>query len=104
MGVPRIHLLIIDLIPPGLRDPQGIHKVIWDELIDNDFALPEDKPLTVVAVQADKFPESFVEPVAVGDELPDMPLFLTPDSYISVPFDAAYCSAWKVFLLPGASG
>src|SRR5262245_31131483 len=33
-----IHLLIVDLFPPGSRDPQGIHKAIWDEFIDNDFA------------------------------------------------------------------
>ncbi|MHB1421708.1 MAG: DUF4058 family protein [Gemmataceae bacterium] len=95
-----IHLLIMDLFPPGPRDPQGIHKAIWDELIDNDFALPEDKPLTVAAYSADKFPESFVEPIAVGDALPDMPLFLTPDTYIPVPLEATYCSAWKVFPSP----
>ncbi len=41
-----VHLLIVDLLPPGPRDPQGIHKPIWDEFIDNDFSLPSDKPLT----------------------------------------------------------
>lgn len=92
-----IHLLIVDLFPPGPRDPQGIHKAIWDELIDNDFALPEDKPLTVAAYSADQFPEAFIEPVAVGDRLPDMPLFLTPDVYVPTPLEATYCSAWEVF-------
>lgn len=92
-----IHLLIVDLFPPGPRDPQGIHRAIWDELIDNDFVLPEDKPLTVVAYNADKIPEAFVEPVAVGDSLPEMPLFLTPDVYVPLALDATYLSAWKVF-------
>ena len=92
-----IHLLIVDLFPPGPRDPQGIHKAIWDDLIDNDFALPEDKPLTVVAYSADKFPESFVEPFAVGEILPEMPLFLTPDVYVPISLDATYLSAWKFF-------
>src|SRR5271169_5899684 len=41
-----IHLLIVDLFAPGPRDAQGIHKIIWDEFIDNNFALPADKPLT----------------------------------------------------------
>ena len=27
-----VHLLIVDLFPPSLRDPQGIHKAIWDEI------------------------------------------------------------------------
>ena len=34
-----IHLVVVDLFPPGPRDPQGIHKAIWDEFIDNDFHL-----------------------------------------------------------------
>src|SRR5262249_36975970 len=40
-----IHLLVVDLFPPSERDPQGIHKAIWDEIEDTPFALPPDKPL-----------------------------------------------------------
>ena len=32
--------------------------------------------------------------VTVGDALPDMPLFLTPDVYVPVPLEATYQSAW----------
>ncbi len=92
-----IHLLMVDLFPPGPRDPQGIHKAIWDELVENDFRLPDDKPLTLVAYSADQFPEAFIEPVAVGDPLPDMPVFLTPDVYIPTPLDATYRAAWDAF-------
>jgi hypothetical protein len=91
----RIHLLIVDLFPPGPRDPQGIHKAIWDEFIDSDFALPPDKPLTLAAYIAGEWPEGFVEPTAVGLRLPDMPLFLTPDVYVPVPLEATYQSAWE---------
>jgi hypothetical protein len=45
----KIHLLIVDLFPPSRRDPQGIHKVIWDRIHDEPFELPPDKPLTVAA-------------------------------------------------------
>ncbi len=38
-----IHVLIIDLFPPTPRDPFGIHKVIWDEIEEEDFTLPEGK-------------------------------------------------------------
>ena len=89
-----IHLIILDLFPPGSRDPQGIHKVIWDEFIDNNFTLPDDKPLTLASYRADSWPEAFIEPVAVGDELPEMPLFLVPDKYIQTPLQPAYDSAW----------
>lgn len=90
-----IHLLIVDLFPPGPRDPEGIHKAIWDELLDNDFALPHDKRLTLAAYAACAYPEAFVEPVAVGGVLPDMPLFLTPEVYVPTPLEATYQAAWQ---------
>jgi hypothetical protein len=40
---------------------------------------------------------AYVEPVAVGDALPDMPLFLTPDRYVPCPLEAAYQATWAVF-------
>ena len=44
-----IHLLVIDLFPPSKRDPQGIHKAIWDDLVEEDFQLPADERLTIAA-------------------------------------------------------
>src|SRR5262249_5284976 len=44
-----VHLLVIDLFPPSKRDPQGIHKAIWDEFVEEDFELPPDRPLTLAA-------------------------------------------------------
>ncbi len=82
-----IHLLFIDLFPPGPRDPQGLHKVLWDEFMDNDFELPAARRLTLAAYIGGPFPEAFVQPVAVGQALPEMPLFLTPDVYIPVPLE-----------------
>src|SRR6185312_6033995 len=61
-----VHLLIVDLFPPGRRDPQGIHKVIWDRLHDEPFTLPPDKPLTVAAYVAGTELVAYVEPVGVG--------------------------------------
>lgn len=89
-----IHLLIVDLFPPGPRDPQGIHRAVWGEDCGVDYALPADKSLTCVAYVGGPGAEAFIEPVAVGDALPDMPLFLTPEVYISVPLESTYHSAW----------
>jgi hypothetical protein len=90
-----IHLLVVDLFPPGPRDPQGIHKAIWDELIDNDFALPPGKPLTLAAYIGGPCPEAFIEPTAIGAALPEMPLFVTPEVYVPVPLAATYESGWE---------
>lgn len=91
----RVHLLVIDLFAPGPRDPRGIHKLVWDEFIDNDFALPAEQPLSLAAYLAGDWPEAFIEPVAVAASLPDMPLFLTPEIYVPVPLEATYESAWE---------
>lgn len=93
-----IHVLVVDLFPPSDRDPQGIHKVIWDELGEMPFELPPDKPLTVAAYQATPAKIAYVEPVAVGDNLPSLPIFLTEEAdYIPAPLEATYRASWAVF-------
>jgi hypothetical protein len=89
-----IHLLIVDLFPPSDRDPQGIHKAIWDELTDEPFSLPAGKSLTLVAYQAAGDITAYIEPISVGDALPDMPLFLAPGEHILVPLEATYDATW----------
>jgi hypothetical protein len=99
-----VHLLIVDLFPPGRRDPQGIHKVIWDRIQDEPFTLPPDKPLTLAAYAAGKVIVAYVEQVGVGDPLPDMPIFLTPDHYVYCPLEATYQLTWDQYpaVLKGA--
>jgi hypothetical protein len=92
-----IHLLIVDLFPPNRRNPQGIHKVIWDRLRDEAFELPPDKPLTLTAYAAGPEIVAYVEPVAVGDVMPDRPIFLTADYYVNCPLEATYEATWSVF-------
>jgi hypothetical protein len=90
-----IHLLVIDLLPPGRRDPQGIHKAIWDEIAEEPFELPPDRRLTLAAYVGGALKTAYVEPVAVGDALPDMPLFLSPEIYILAPLEATYQTTWE---------
>jgi uncharacterized protein DUF4058 len=92
-----IHLLVVDLFPPGPRDPHGIHKAIWDEIHEEPFELPPDKPLTLAAYTAGPVKGAHVEPVAVGDVLPPMPLFLEPENCILTPLEATYQTTWGVF-------
>lgn len=90
-----VHLLVIDLFPPSVRDPEGIHKLIWDEVTEKPFNLPPDKPLTVASYVGGPIPEAYVEPCAVGSPLPNAPLFLSSREYVPVPLESTYQSAWN---------
>ncbi len=90
-----IHMMVLDLFPPGPRDPNGIHPLIWSAFKKTTFELPPDKPFTLASYAAGALPEAFVEPVTVGDTFTKMPLFLTPDEYVNVPLEESYQAAWN---------
>lgn len=89
-----IHLLLLDLHPPGVRDPQGIHGALWGRLTGESYDQPADAPLTLAAYSAGTLKTAYVEPVGVGQALPPMPLFLTAEGYIEVPLEATYQGAY----------
>ena len=91
-----IHMLIIDVLPPGIRDPQGIHAAIWDDIDENgvQFVLPPGELLTMAAYTGGLERQAFIEPVAVGKPLPDMPLFLRPPRHVMVPLEETYQAAF----------
>jgi hypothetical protein len=88
------HLLIIDVLPPGPGDPQGVHGAVWSELGGELYCPPSDKPLTLAAYVTEEVITAYVEPLAVGDTLSDMPLFLDADWYVNVPLEETYGGAW----------
>jgi hypothetical protein len=92
----RIHLLIVAPFPPTRRDPQGVHAAIWAEVEDAPFELPADKPLTLVAYECDLSTRAYIEPVAPGDTLPNMPLFLEPNGCVMVPLETTYRGAFEL--------
>lgn len=92
-----VHLLVVDLFPPFRRDPQGVHKLIWDRIRDEDFTLPPGKPLTLAAYASGSAIEGYIEPIGVGEVMPDMPIFLTPDEYVPCPLEATYLQSWAAF-------
>jgi hypothetical protein len=98
-----VHVLVVDLFPPTPRDPQGIHQAIWSEKYDGEFEFHADKPLTLASYRATtegSVARSFVEPIAVGDALPAMPLFLWYDRYLNVDLEQTYKSTWEVYPAP----
>lgn len=90
----RVNLLVVDLFPPTPRDPQGIHKAIWDQFREEPFELPADKPLTLASYAAGGTKTAYVEVAAVGDALPSMPLFLDPATYVPAPLEETYTRTW----------
>jgi hypothetical protein len=61
----NINVMLIAPFSPRPRDPQDIHKVLWDEIADGPFVLPA--PIKTANV----------EPIAGGQAVPDMPLLTT---------------------------
>jgi hypothetical protein len=90
----RVHLLIVDLFPPGRHDPHGIHAAIWDDIAGKDYAPPAGRPLTLAAYETALSVRAYVKHVAVGEPLPEMPLFLEPNGRVQAPVEAAYQTAF----------
>ena len=94
-----IHMMVIDLFPPGKRDPQGIHKAIWDEFEEMDFEFPAGKHLTFASYDAGDR-AAYVNFAAVGEAIPQTPLFLQTEIYVPAPLEESYQTAWKHFPRP----
>ena len=89
------HLLVLDLFPPTSANPQGMHAEIWAGYDAERYLTPIDRPLSVAAYTASLRKKAYVQPLAVGDALPSMPLFLDPTWYVSVPLEATYQEAFR---------
>lgn len=89
-----INLLLIDLFPPTPRDPEGVHQRIWSELTDDVVKSPSNQRLTLASYAVGVPLRAFVEPVAVGDVVPDMPLFVDRSNYVPATLEAPYQVAW----------
>ncbi len=89
-----IHVLVLDILPPGRHDPNGMHGVICDRIGGDDFDLPADRPLTLASYEAGISIRTYVQTMSVGQPFRPMPLFLRRDWYVDVPLDSTYQAAW----------
>jgi hypothetical protein len=92
-----VHVLLVDLFPPGPHDPSGIHGCILECLGQNGDPddIPDDGPLTMASYVAGRPVEIYLENLAVGEPLAEMPLFLRPDRYVNVPLEPTYQAAYR---------
>jgi hypothetical protein len=92
----NVQVLLIDLLPPGRHDPLGLHGAVWAQFDREDYPLPANEPFTLASYRwDDQGPEAFVEPVALGRSLIDMPLFLNSERYVKVPLESTYQAAYR---------
>lgn len=87
-----VHLLILDLHPPGPNDPRGLHAAFWESAFGESEHELESPRGTLAAYRADPvvIATAYVQPIEVGHTLPPMALFLTPGWYVNVPLEETY--------------
>jgi hypothetical protein len=90
-----IHVLMVDILPPGPHDPRGMHGAIHELLGDGGFDLPVNEPLTLASYVSDRPPDAYLNHVAINATMPDMPLFLDPDHYVDIPLESTYQAAYR---------
>ena len=91
-----VHVAVVDPFPPRRPDgPGGLIGAVADAAGFTFPPLPEDKPLAIGSFEADRPPRLYAEPLAVGQPLPDLPLFYAVDRFVEVPLAATYAAAWE---------
>ncbi len=90
-----IHVLVVDLFRPGKHDPGGMHSQIWSSYAFDGYDPPPEQPLTLSSYVANDDIEAYVEHLALGEPLAEMPLFLNDETYIYVPLETTYLSAFR---------
>jgi hypothetical protein len=86
-----IHAAVIEIFPPGTNDPQGMHGAILDAFGDEQDR-PADKPLTFASYAAGGKTVAYLQYPAIGDPVPNLPVFLTADHYVEMPLAATYAA------------
>jgi hypothetical protein len=90
-----IHVLLVDLLPPGKFDPHGLHGEFWQEFGPESASQPLNRPLCLASYEAIDPPEAFLDLISIGDALPDMPLFYESGLYVNVPLEVTYQQTWR---------
>jgi hypothetical protein len=90
-----VHVLVLDLLPPGRHDPNGMSGAIARELGVAVAPVVVATPMTFVSYAAGTTVREDAEALAVGMCLPEMPLFLTAEHYVAVPLEPTYQFVWE---------
>lgn len=86
--------LMIDILPPGRHDPEGLHAAVWP-VASSACVVTADEPFGLASYRSEGHPQVFFERCGAGQALPEMPLFLTTSRYLNVPLELTYQRAWN---------
>lgn len=91
-----VHVLIVDVFPPGPYDRGGFHGQVHQRMEQSEepYTVPPDEPLTLVSYAAGPRVDVYLKHARVGLALPEMPLFIRPDRYVTVPLEPTYLAAY----------
>lgn len=89
-----VHLTVIDLFPPTRSIRRGLAAGIWRKYDRVPVVTPAHQPLCVASFAATDQPEAFFKFLAVGEELPGFPLFLTDTLSVNLPLADTYAAAF----------
>ena len=90
-----VHVLIVDVFPPGPRDPNGIHALIAAEIGGAVFELLSPSLMTFVSYLAGPQRKFYLRTSSVGHDIPEMSLFLSSQVYVRVPLESTYTAAFQ---------
>jgi hypothetical protein len=90
-----VHLGVIDLFPPGKRDPQGVHAAIWEEISGEvSDAVRGKKNRVAASYECAAIVRAYLSNFGIGDRLPDMPLFLEAGGCVELSLETTYQHAF----------
>ena len=94
----HVHLLVIDLFPPGPMDPHGIHSEFAEAVGDDPKPklLRGTKNRGLYAYDTSSM-KAYLQSLAVGELLIFMPLFLRPGEYVNIDLATTYQRAYQFF-------
>lgn len=91
----QVNVMLIDLLPRTRQDVRGIHAAVWESVTDGRAKIPRQPQLTLVSYETGDVTRGYYEPVAVGQRLPEMPLFLEFGWHVKLPLEATYTAAYR---------
>jgi hypothetical protein len=90
-----IHLVIVDLFPPGTNNPAGLTSAVWEEVGGQRISWAEGQSLSAASFRVSSVVTCYAESFAPGEAIPEVPLFYDPDWYITLPLDQTYSTAYS---------
>lgn len=92
-----IHLVVIDLQAPTPLVPRGFHVKVSTAFGHESTTSPADEPLSAVSYQILETGavRAHLVNLQVGDELPDLAVFLTPHEFVLLPLGRTYAEAFR---------